>query len=123
MTSTKDAPSGVVSTTPSGADHSGAADGAATDCVRLAVLSIAWRFSKLVADGGWLRETEAELRPRHVPAVLDEALRRIAAQMPQAEKLRYADYALDTSGTLEDTLARTRALWGELTARSASRSA
>jgi tRNA G10 N-methylase Trm11 len=58
-----------------------AADGAATDCVRLAVLSIARRFSKLVADGGWLRETEAELRPRHVPDLLDEALRRIEADV------------------------------------------
>jgi hypothetical protein len=41
------------------------------------VLSIARRFSKLVADGGWLRETEAELRPRDIPEVLDDALRQM----------------------------------------------
>jgi hypothetical protein len=48
------------------------------DCARLAVLSVARRFSKLVADGGWLRETEAELRPRYVGDALDEAMRRMA---------------------------------------------
>ena len=34
---------------------------------------------------------------------LDEALRRIASQMPQEEKLRYADYAVDTSEGFEAT--------------------
>lgn len=50
---------------------------AAAHCVRLAVLSIARRFSKLIADGGWLRETEAELLPRHVPEALDDAMQRM----------------------------------------------
>lgn len=53
------------------------ASGPASDCTRLAVLAISRRFSRLVADGGWLRETEAELQPRHVPDVLDEALQLI----------------------------------------------
>jgi dephospho-CoA kinase len=44
----------------------------------------------------------------------DEAMRRIEAQMPQSEKLRYADYAVDTSGTVDETLARTRELWKTL---------
>jgi dephospho-CoA kinase len=47
----------------------------------------------------------------------EEALRRIAAQMPQREKLSYADYAVDTSGSLDETLARTRELWTELKRR------
>ncbi|HZT59602.1 MAG TPA: dephospho-CoA kinase [Pyrinomonadaceae bacterium] len=33
----------------------------------------------------------------------EEAERRIAAQMPQAEKLRYADFSVDTSGTFDET--------------------
>lgn len=37
----------------------------------------------------------------------EEAERRIAAQMPQAEKMRYADFLIDTSGTREETRTRT----------------
>jgi dephospho-CoA kinase len=44
----------------------------------------------------------------------DEALARIAAQMPQAEKLRYADFTIDTSGTLDDTRRNTEAVWAQL---------
>lgn len=44
----------------------------------------------------------------------DEALRRVEAQMPQAEKLRYADFAIDTTGGLEETFARADAVWREL---------
>ncbi|HXF06168.1 MAG TPA: dephospho-CoA kinase, partial [Blastocatellia bacterium] len=33
----------------------------------------------------------------------EEALARIAAQLSSEEKLRYADYAIDTSGSLDDT--------------------
>lgn len=44
----------------------------------------------------------------------EEAARRIGSQMPQEEKLRYADYAIDTSGGFEETLARTRAVYEEL---------
>ncbi|HEY0004611.1 MAG TPA: dephospho-CoA kinase [Pyrinomonadaceae bacterium] len=33
----------------------------------------------------------------------EEALRRVAAQMPQEEKMRYADYLIDTSRGFEDT--------------------
>ena len=47
----------------------------------------------------------------------DEALERIAAQMPQDEKLRYADYTIDTSGTLDETRDRTEAVWAELVRR------
>jgi dephospho-CoA kinase len=36
----------------------------------------------------------------------EEAERRIAAQMPQEEKLRYADFTIDTSGTHEETRRR-----------------
>jgi len=48
----------------------------------------------------------------------EDAERRIAAQMPQSEKLRYADYTIDTSGTLDETIERTRAVWEALGERS-----
>ncbi|MHB8094054.1 MAG: dephospho-CoA kinase [Candidatus Aminicenantales bacterium] len=37
----------------------------------------------------------------------DEALRRIRAQMPQEEKIRRADYVIDTSGTIAETIEQT----------------
>ncbi len=46
-----------------------------------------------------------------------EALQRIRAQMPVKEKLALADYDIDTSGTKEDTLTQTRALYKTLQAR------
>ena len=47
---------------------------------------------------------------------LDEAevRRRIAAQMPLDEKARRADYVIRTDGTLDDTRARTTAVWQAL---------
>ena len=40
--------------------------------------------------------------------------RRIAVQMPQEEKLKYASVSIDTTGTLDDTRSRTEAAWEEL---------
>jgi dephospho-CoA kinase len=34
----------------------------------------------------------------------EEALRKIGSQMPQAEKVRHADYVIDTSGSLAETV-------------------
>ena len=48
----------------------------------------------------------------------EEALARIRAQMPQAEKMRYADFLIDTSGDYEATRARTHAVYEELKALS-----
>jgi dephospho-CoA kinase len=44
-----------------------------------------------------------------------EAGTRISAQMPQSEKLRYADYSIDTSGSLAETVEQTEALFARLT--------
>lgn len=44
----------------------------------------------------------------------EEAVKRIAAQMPSAEKLTYADYAIDTSGGFESTRQQVIALHTEL---------
>ncbi|MBE7414670.1 MAG: dephospho-CoA kinase [Deltaproteobacteria bacterium] len=44
----------------------------------------------------------------------EEALRRLASQMPVTEKLKYADYVIDNNGAIEETLSRARELFGEL---------
>lgn len=44
----------------------------------------------------------------------DEAAARIAAQASDADRLRIADDVVDTSGTLEETLSQTDALWERL---------
>jgi len=43
-----------------------------------------------------------------------EALKRIRAQMPLKEKLKYADYVIENNGTVEETLKKTRALYNRL---------
>lgn len=44
----------------------------------------------------------------------EEAGRRIRSQMPGEEKLAYADYVVDTSGTLEETVDQAEELFEEL---------
>lgn len=44
----------------------------------------------------------------------DEAKRRIASQMPQDEKKKYADILIDTSGTREETAERTKDVFRKL---------
>jgi dephospho-CoA kinase len=45
---------------------------------------------------------------------IDEAARRIAAQMPQDEKKRYADFLIDTSPGFEDTRRKTGEVYRQL---------
>jgi dephospho-CoA kinase len=47
-------------------------------------------------------------------ATREEAMARLASQMPLAEKRKYADYVIDTSGAKEDTLRQTREVYNEL---------
>jgi dephospho-CoA kinase len=47
-------------------------------------------------------------------ATRQEAMARLASQMPLAEKRKYADYVIDTSGTKEDTLRQTREVYDSL---------
>lgn len=47
---------------------------------------------------------------------LEQVLDRLSRQMPLAEKLKYADYVIDTSGAKENTLAQTRAVYQALLA-------
>jgi dephospho-CoA kinase len=43
-----------------------------------------------------------------------EASKKIQAQMPAEEKLKYADYVVDTSGTVEDTKAQSEQVYEKL---------
>jgi len=43
-----------------------------------------------------------------------EARKRIRSQMPAAEKLKYADYVIDTSGSLDETERQTECVYGKL---------
>lgn len=46
----------------------------------------------------------------------EQVLDRLRRQMPLAEKIKYADYVIDTSGAKENTLAQTRAVYQALLA-------
>jgi dephospho-CoA kinase len=59
-------------------------------------------------------EAQLERLMRRNSLSREEAERRIAAQMPQEEKLRYADFSIDTSGSFEETRARTEEVFEEL---------
>jgi len=50
----------------------------------------------------------------------EEAMARIAAQMPSAEKLKYADYSIDTSLGFDDTRRQVEAVFKQLKAAAAS---
>jgi len=52
-----------------------------------------------------------------------EAERRVASQMPLADKVRYAHYVVDNSGTPEETAAQVRAVHGALLAEHRARRA
>jgi dephospho-CoA kinase len=71
------------------------------------------RFDKLVVV--WCRP-ELQLARLKARGGLDddEARRRIAAQMPQDEKKRYADFSVDTSAGFDDTRRQTLEVVGEL---------
>ena len=47
-------------------------------------------------------------------ATRQEAMARLASQMPLSEKRKYADYVIDTSGMKEDTLRQTREVYDSL---------
>jgi dephospho-CoA kinase len=50
-------------------------------------------------------------------AARKEVTRRMAAQLPEAEKIKAADYVVDNSGTLEETREQVTKVWGHLRER------
>jgi dephospho-CoA kinase len=71
------------------------------------------RFNKLIVVH-CSPETQLERLMRRNKLTREEAVRRVAAQMPQAEKLRYADFAIDTSAGFEDTRRQTEEVFSAL---------
>lgn len=71
------------------------------------------RFAKVIV--AWCRaEQQLERLMAKAGVSREEAERRIAAQMPVAEKRRRADFEVDCSGSLEETRAQVEALYLEL---------
>ena len=75
------------------------------------------RFDKLIVvfcD----RETQVERLMKRNQISREDGERRIAAQMSSDEKRKYADYEIDTTGTMEETRERVKEVYNELVARS-----
>jgi dephospho-CoA kinase len=71
------------------------------------------RFDKLIVvycD----RETQIERLMRRNDTTREDAELRVGAQMSTEEKLRYADYRIDTAGTFEQTRQRVIDVYGDL---------
>jgi dephospho-CoA kinase len=54
-------------------------------------------------------------------AARKEVARRMAAQLPEAEKVKAADYVIDNSGTLDQTRAQVQPIWDKLRAEAMSK--
>jgi dephospho-CoA kinase len=63
------------------------------------------------------REQQIERLTRRNNLTREEALKRIEAQPPQAEKLARADQVIDNSQSAEQTVTTVHAMWDELTRR------
>jgi dephospho-CoA kinase len=71
------------------------------------------RFSKLIV-AACTPEQQVERAVNRDGFTREEALARIARQMPITEKLKYADYVVDTSGAKEDTLRQVKEIYERL---------
>ncbi|SPE28633.1 Dephospho-CoA kinase [Candidatus Sulfopaludibacter sp. SbA3] len=71
------------------------------------------RFHRLILVT--CREEQQVQRALRRPGALEsDARARLSRQMPLAEKLKFADFVIDTSGDKEHTLRQTRAVWEAL---------
>lgn len=71
------------------------------------------RFDKLIV-AHCRDEVQLERLMRRDGLSHEDAARRVAAQMPQAEKMRHADFLIDTSGTHEETRAQVAEVYERL---------
>jgi dephospho-CoA kinase len=93
------------------AENSGAV--IVVDAALLFEAGIGARFIRVLVV--WCRrEQQIERLMAKTGLSLQDAERRIAAQMPVDEKRRRADYQIDSSGSLEDTRAQVEALYPKL---------
>lgn len=65
------------------------------------------------------RDQQIERAVQRGPYSREQVLARLSRQLPLEEKLRVADYVIDTSGTKENTLDQVRAVYGSLRSLSA----
>ena len=78
------------------------------------------RFDRLIVVTCSNEQRILRFAARHklpLEAARREVERRMAAQLPEAEKIRAADYVIDNSGDLDQTRERVRQVWEELKAR------
>lgn len=71
------------------------------------------RFDKLIVVH-CLQEIQLERLMARNQISREEALRRITSQMPQEEKMRYADFLIDSSRGFDDTRAQTTGIFEKL---------
>ena len=71
------------------------------------------RYNRLIV--AWCsRELQIQRAMKRDSATREEVLARLDRQLPLEEKLRVADYVIDTSGTKEETLKKTREVYESL---------
>jgi dephospho-CoA kinase len=82
------------------------------------------RFDRLIVVTCSDEQRIARFAARHkldLDAARKEVERRMAAQLPEAEKVKAADYVIDNAGSLDHTREQVRNLWEKLTAEALSR--
>src|SRR5580700_1261196 len=75
------------------------------------------RFDRLIVVTCREEQRIARFAARHqldLDAARKEVERRMAAQLPEAEKIKGADYVIDNSGSLDHTREQVRELWEKL---------
>jgi dephospho-CoA kinase len=76
------------------------------------------RYNKLVVVTCTLEQKISRFAERTgmtLEAARQEVQRRMAAQMPEAEKVKLADFVIDNSGERKDAEQRVRTVWEQLT--------
>ena len=79
------------------------------------------RFDRLLVVTCSEEQRVARFAARHklaLDAARKEVERRMAAQLPEAEKIKAADYVIDNSGSLDQTREQVRLVWLQLQAAS-----
>ena len=75
------------------------------------------RFDRLIVVTSREAQRAARFAARQkidVEAARQEVARRMAAQIPDEEKVKAADYVIDNSGSLDQTREQVREVWGKL---------
>lgn len=75
------------------------------------------RFDRLIVVTCGEEQRVARFAARHklpLDAARKEVERRMSAQLPEAEKIKIADYVIDNSGSLDQTREQVRLVWEKL---------